>query len=270
MPRSSAPQVAHASFQARRAGWPTDGPRQRAECGKPGGRHLGWVKPIGRSGGGSRSLSRQFLEVLESNALISASPFVMLYLENSFHFAPASGKEPQGTIGHPSTATLGAVPLGAGPEVVPPRLLAERVSASGGGGSSLALVPAAGGRAVCLLLRRRHIVCVRRGERGRRRCRFHHRYSGSRQARLPGGGGWPRRGQPGAAAPGASNGLRSALRLPLPPLYTQTNRGACNPPGRPGATPQPGAGGRDVGAEADAKVGTSLREPSLFGERGLH
>lgn len=57
-----------------------------------------------------------------------------------------------------------------------------------------------------------------------------------------------------------------------PPLYTHTGRGACNPPGRPGATPQPGAGGggRDVGAEAGVKVGASFRESSSFGERGLH
>lgn len=36
MPRSSALQVAHASFQERRAGRPTEGTRQRAKCGKPG------------------------------------------------------------------------------------------------------------------------------------------------------------------------------------------------------------------------------------------
>lgn len=60
--------------------------------------------------------------------------------------------------------------VGSGPSPPPGR---RGVSASGSEGCSLALVPAAGGRAVCLLLRRRHIVCVRRGESGRRRCRFH-------------------------------------------------------------------------------------------------
>uniref|UniRef100_A0A4W2GSN8 non-specific serine/threonine protein kinase n=2 Tax=Bos TaxID=9903 RepID=A0A4W2GSN8_BOBOX len=62
--------------------------------------------------------------------------------------------------------------VGSGPSPPPGR---RGVSASGSEGCSLALVPAAGGRAVCLLLRRRHIVCVRRGESGRRRCRFHPR-----------------------------------------------------------------------------------------------
>lgn len=105
----------------------------------------------------------------------------------------------------------------------------EGASASGSGGCSLALVPAAGRRAVCLLLRRRHIVCVRLGERGYCRCRFHPRYRGNREPRSSGRAGEPRPRQQGAVAPHVLSRLPSGLS-PLPyPLTAHSSRGPCSP-----------------------------------------
>lgn len=139
-------------------------------------------------------------------------------------------------------AAFRRIPLGVESEEIPPPPGRKGVSASGSGGRSLALVPAAGGRAVCLLLRRRHIVCVRRGESGHRRCRFHHRYGGSRQARSLGvevGPGWDNGARSPLALPADSGAAR---RRPLPPPLPHTSaeapaahRGGLGPPSRTGS-----------------------------------
>lgn len=145
--------------------------------------------------------------------------------------------------------------VGSGPSPPPGR---RGVSASGSEGCSLALVPAAGGRAVCLLLRRRHIVCVRRGESGRRRCRFHPRYRGSCQTRSLWGAGGPRRGsgaRPPLTPPAVSG---AALRLPLPPTLPPSPSEA-PAAHRRGLGPLPRAGREALGAEVDVRMGAGSR-----------
>lgn len=95
---------------------------------------------------------------------------------------------------------------------------------------------------MCLLLRRRHIVCVKSGESGRRRCSFHHRYRGSHQARSLGGAGGPRMGQRGAAASNASSRLPSGPSpSPAPPTTHTLAEAVAAHRGGPGLTPRAGS-----------------------------
>lgn len=204
--------------------------------------------------------------------LITASLFVMLHLENFSRFAPQPGNEPRG---YNSTSQHGG---------------ARRGSAGGGACESPAPSPGREGfrfrqwreqprsgpcgwrpSRVCLLLRRRHIVCVRSGERGRGRCRFHHRYRGSRQARPWRGGGGPRIGQPGRGRPWCSQRTPECPSpAPAPPTHTHTPAAApATHRGGPGPPPTRGGGRWGVemwGAEADVKLGASFGSPPYSGE----
>ena len=83
---------------------------------------------------------------------------------------------------------------------------------------------------MCLLLRRRHIVCVKLGERGYCRCRFHRRYRGNREPRSSGRAGEPRPRQQGAVAPHALSRLPSGLSpLPTPSPHTAAEAPAVHP-----------------------------------------
>lgn len=98
---------------------------------------------------------------------------------------------------------------------------------------------------MCLLLRRRHIVCVRRGERGYCRCRFHRRYLGSRGPRSSGRAGDPRPRQQGEVV---LHALRQGGLSPSPaPLAAHSSRGPCSPSRTLAAVPEGAERGGGIG-----------------------
>lgn len=98
---------------------------------------------------------------------------------------------------------------------------------------------------MCLLLRRRHIVCVRRGERGYCRCRFHRRYLGSRGPRSSGRAGDPRPRQQGEVV---LHALRQSGLSPSPaPLAAHSSRGPCSPSRTLAAVPEGAERGGGIG-----------------------
>lgn len=176
---------------------------------------------------------------------ITASLFVMLYLENFSRFAPQPGNEPRG---YNSTSQHGG---------------ARRGSAGGGACDSPAPSPGREGfrfrrwreqprsgpcgwrpSRVCLLLRRRHIVCVRSGERGRGRCRFPPQVQGEPPGEAVEGGSGAQNRAAGARPPlvlPADSGVPFACPCP-PSTHTHQPR-RLQPTGEARVHPQPGAGG---------------------------